>query len=153
MTNYVTCPTCGRQTTARKARSHQQACRKKQTVRPNTTSSRPPELAGLWDSAESEPDAVNRAAADVNRCAAAMTYELIPAVGTQCTCGKQPWLMCPERCDANLPAFYLCGFCGQVAQVGVGVVTRRLTSVPADSPELASANISGMTPAAAEPDR
>ena len=55
-----------------------------------------------------------------------MTYELIPAVGTQCACGEQPWLMCPERFDANLPAFYLCGFCGQVAQVGVGVVTRRL---------------------------
>ena len=27
--NYVTCPTCGRQTTARKARSHQQACKRK----------------------------------------------------------------------------------------------------------------------------
>ena len=31
---------------------------------PNTTSSRPPELAGLWDSAESESVAVNPAAAD-----------------------------------------------------------------------------------------
>lgn len=28
MTKYVTCPTCGRQTTARKARSHQQACKR-----------------------------------------------------------------------------------------------------------------------------
>ena len=33
----------------------------------NITSSRPPELAGLWDSAESEPVAVNPAAADANR--------------------------------------------------------------------------------------
>lgn len=31
---------------------------------PNTTSSRPPEIAGLWASAESEPDAVNPAASD-----------------------------------------------------------------------------------------
>lgn len=26
MTNYITCPYCGRETTARKARSHQQSC-------------------------------------------------------------------------------------------------------------------------------
>lgn len=46
MTNYVMCPTCGRQTTARKARSHQQACRKKQAVRPNTGVQPTAELAG-----------------------------------------------------------------------------------------------------------
>jgi site-specific DNA-methyltransferase (adenine-specific) len=37
------------------------------TTPSNTTSSRPPELAGLWDQAEDETVAVNRAAADVNR--------------------------------------------------------------------------------------
>lgn len=61
--------------------------------------------------------------------------------------------MCPERCDANLPAFYLCGFCGQVAQVGVGVITRRLTPVPADSPTLAAATDSDTTRRAAEQHR
>lgn len=33
----------------------------------NSASSRLPELAGLWDSAGSEPVAVNQAAADVDR--------------------------------------------------------------------------------------
>lgn len=36
-------------------------------IRPNITSNRPPELAGLWDLAEDEPVTVNLAAADVNR--------------------------------------------------------------------------------------
>ena len=36
-------------------------------LRSNTTSSRPPELAGLWDSAEDETVAVNPAAADAHR--------------------------------------------------------------------------------------
>ena len=62
-----------------------------------------------------------------------MSYELIPAIGTQCTCGEQPWLLCPERSETTLPAFYLCGFCGRVAQVGVGLITRRLTSLPPDA--------------------
>lgn len=64
MTNYVMCPTCGRQTTARKARSHQQACRKKQAVRPNTGVQPTAELAGLEGFVDKSKEERQPAAAD-----------------------------------------------------------------------------------------
>lgn len=43
---------------------HKDNFRRAMDRRSNITSSRPPELAGLWDQAEPEPVAVNPAAAD-----------------------------------------------------------------------------------------
>lgn len=45
MTNYVTCPWCGRQTTARKAGSHQRACRKRRLTTGSTVTAAPVDRA------------------------------------------------------------------------------------------------------------
>ena len=78
-----------------------------------------------------------------------MSYELIPAIGTQCTCGEQPWLLCPERFDANLPAFYICGVCGRVGQVGGGLIIR--PQKPASTVTAAPVDLAAPQPDLAQP--
>lgn len=54
-------------------------------------------------------------------------YELVRTENVQCPeCGESPWLLCSQTfdIDLSLPAFYLCGFCGHVGQLGVGPVRR-----------------------------